>query len=103
DAIFRTGNAGDGQVLHDQRRTGNNLALVGIGDVTLPDDLAGLLVGRDQPAVHGVGNDEAAPKCNASIVDAATSDSARPVAVRLRIHLPDEAPAAAVRVDLVDR
>src|SRR4029077_1086407 len=48
DAVFGAGHAADGHILHDQRCAGDHLALVGIGDLTLPSDLTGVLVGRDQ-------------------------------------------------------
>ncbi len=94
---------GDRHVLDDQRRAGDDLALVRIGDRTLPRDLAGFLVGRDQPAIERVGNDEIAPQCDAAIIDAAARHRTSPVTVRLGIHLPDQHAAAAMRIDLVDR
>ena len=77
--------------------------LSGSATCALPGDLAGLLVGRDQPAVERVGDDEIAPQCDAAIVDAAAGDGASPVMVGLGIHLPDQLAAAAMRIDLVDR
>ena len=103
DAELAAGDAGDRHVLHDQRRPGDRLALVGIGDLPLPDDLAGLLVRRDQAAVQRVGDHEIAPQRDAAVVDAAARDGAGPVVVGLRVHLPDQRAFAAVCVDLVDR
>src|SRR6185312_16818290 len=80
-----------------------DLALVGIGDLALPGDLAGVLVGRDQSAVERVRNTEVAPKGHTAVVDTAASHRTRPVMVSLGIHLPEQRAFAAVGVDLVDR
>src|SRR6266704_888404 len=103
DSVLRAGNAGDRHVLHDQRRPGNDFAFIGISDLTLPGDLAVLLVGRDQPAIKRVRDDQVAPQGDAAVVDAAARDGAGPVMVGLRIHLPDEGALPAMGVDLVYR
>src|SRR5262249_44814959 len=93
----------DGHVLHDERCARDHLTLVGICDLTLPGNLAGILVGRDQAAIEGMRNDEIAPQRHAAIVDAAAGHRAGPVVVRLRVHLPEQHAFAAVSVDLVNR
>src|SRR6185312_12137155 len=103
DAVFRAGYARDGHVLDDQRCAGDDLALVRIGHLSLPGDLAGILVGRDQAAIERVRDDEIAPQRHTAIVDAAASHGARPVVVGLWIHLPEQHALTAMRVDLVDR
>ncbi len=103
DAVLCAGHACYRHVLDDQRRAGDDLTLVRIGHITLPGDLAGFLVGRDQPSIQRMGNDEIAPQSDAAVIDAATRHRTSPVTVRLGIHLPDQHAAAAMRVDLVDR
>src|SRR5262249_62116329 len=94
-AIVAAGAADDDGILERERR-GGDLHAVLIVQVLVPNDLAGLLVGRDHAAVEpGDGDDEVAPQSDAT------------VAVRLllaRIHLPhDAALRARPDVDLVDR
>src|SRR5260370_38822342 len=67
DAVLGAGNAGDCHVLHNQGRTGDDFALVGIGNLSLPGDLTGVLIGCDQPAVKRVGNDDTSPHRAAAI------------------------------------
>src|SRR5215217_7764850 len=81
DAVLRAGHACYRHVLDDQRRAGDHLALVRIGDRTLPGDLAGFLIGGDQPAIQRVGDDEIAPQRHAAVVDAAARDGASPITV----------------------
>src|SRR6185437_11025927 len=45
DAVFGAGDAGDRHVLDDQRRAGDDFALVGVGDLALPLDLPSVPVG----------------------------------------------------------
>ena len=103
DSILCAGNAGNSHVLDDERRPGKDLAFVGIGDLTLPGDLAVLLVGRDQPAIKRVRDDQVAPQRDATVVDAAARDCAGPVMVGLGIHLPEQGALPAMSVDLVHR
>ena len=102
DAVLGAGNARDREVLDDERSARDHLALVGIGDLALPGDLAGVLVGGDDAAVQRVRDDLVAPERHAAVVDAAARDGARPVVVGLGVHLPDEIALTAVGVDLVD-
>ncbi len=66
-----------------------------VGDVGLPDDLAGLLVGRDHARrLVGDRDDEIAPERDAAVGF---------LPLLLRVHAPDDAPdVAGAAVDLVD-
>src|SRR5262249_38822408 len=44
NAVFGAGRAGNRHALHDQWRAGDDLALVGVGNLALRDDFAGFLV-----------------------------------------------------------
>ena len=93
-AVVAAGAADDDLVLERERR-GGDLHAVLVVQVGVPDDLAGLLVGRDHaPVETGDGDDEIAPQ----------RDAAVPVRLLLAgIHLPQGAALGTrAHVDLVD-
>src|SRR5262249_21377991 len=104
NAVFAAGGADDAEVSDHERREGHCLAHRRIGNLALPDLLAGRAIERDQAAVESGGNDLVLPKRHATIVDAAAGDVARPDAIDLRIELPAEyAFLAARHVDRIHR
>jgi hypothetical protein len=103
DAVLRARDAGDRQILDHERRHGDDLRDRRIGDLAFPGDLAGLLVGRDQPTVQGVRDHLVPPQRDAAVVDAAAGHRAGPVLVGARIHLPHQLARALGQVELVHR
>ncbi len=77
--------------------------LSGIGDLTLPFDLAGLLVRRDEASVQSMRNHKVLEESDAAVIDAAAGDRAGPIVIGLGVHLPQQGPLPAMRIQLVDR
>src|SRR5262249_13672059 len=104
DAVFAASGADDRHVTHDQRCRGQRLGDRRIGDLALPDDLAGGLVDGNQPAVERDRDHLVLPQRNATVVDTAAGDVTRPGLVGLGIHAPLEGALLSVRyVGGVDR
>src|SRR3984885_7191398 len=103
DAEFTAGGTDNRQVAHHQRRHGDGLAERRIGDLALPDLLAGRLVDGEHPAVQRDRDHLVLPQRDAAIVYAAAGNVAGPGAVDARVELPfDRALGAARNVDGVD-
>src|SRR5262249_11610853 len=104
DAELAARRTNDGEVADDQRRDGERLAERRVGDLALPYDLAGRLVGGDQAPVEGDQDHLVLPQRDTAVVHAAASNVAGPSAVGARIHLPlEHAAAPAADVDRIDR
>src|SRR5207249_4388969 len=104
DAVFAAGAADDRHVAHDQRRRGYRLGDRRIGDLALPDDLAGRLVGGNEPAVECDRDHLVLPQRHAAVVDTAAGDVTGPGLVGLGIHAPLDGTLLAARdVDGIDR
>src|SRR5262249_21973784 len=104
DAEFSAGDPDNGRVANNQRRARQHLRDRGLGDLALPQHVAGRLVDVEQSAVERNGNDLVLPQGDATVVDAAAGDVARPGAVGAGVHLPlDGALLAAGQVDRIDR
>src|SRR5262249_30356617 len=88
DSGFDTGRAAYCDVAHDQRRRGQGFGDCRIGDLALPDDLTGRLIGGDQAAVERDRDHLVLPQRHAAVVDTAASDIAGPGSVGLGIHAP---------------
>src|SRR6185295_5941167 len=104
NAIFTAGAADDRNVAHDQRRSSQRFGNCRIGDLALPDDLAGRLVDGDQPAVERDRDHLVLPERHAAVVDAAAGDITGPGLVGLGVHAPLEGALLSARhIDGVDR
>src|SRR5205807_10284768 len=104
DAELAARRADDRDVADDQRRDGERLTQRRVGDLALPHDLAGRLVGSDQTAVERDRDHLVLPQRDAAVVHAAAGDVARPGAIGAGVHLPlEHAATAAADVDRVDR
>src|SRR5262249_22168928 len=104
DAVFTAGSTDDRHVAHDQGRERQRLGDRRVGDLALPGDLAGGLVGGDEPAIERDRDHLVLPQRDAAVVDAAAGDVAGPGLVGLGIHAPLDGSLFAVRhVDGIDR
>src|SRR5205085_462783 len=90
DAESAAGGTADCHVAHDERSERERFPDVRIGDLALPDLLAGRLVDREQAAIERDRDHLVLPERYPAVVHAAAGDVAGPGLVGLGIELPPE-------------
>ena len=73
--VLAAGHAGEDHPVHHQRRAGDAVAVLPVGDLDLPDHLSAVLVERHQPGVHGADVDEVSEEGDPAIDGPAAEDA----------------------------